>query len=43
MIKILYSEINYGDMTELWYDTKRNNYILIINGKKHIIKGGVRK
>ena len=27
MIKTLYSEINYGDMVELFYDTNKKNYI----------------
>lgn len=37
MIKILYQEINYGDMVELFYDTNKKNYILIINNKKTIV------
>lgn len=37
MIKILYQEINYGDMVELFYDTNNKNYILIINNKKTIL------
>ena len=37
MIKTLYSEINYGDMVELFYDTNKKNYILIINNKKLIL------
>ena len=37
MIKLLYHEINYGDMVELFYDTNNKNYILIINNKKIII------
>lgn len=37
MIKILYQEINYGDMVELFYDTNKKNYILIINNKKIIV------
>lgn len=37
MIKVLYQEINYGDMVELFYDTNKKNYILIINNKKRIL------
>lgn len=37
MIKVLYQEINYGDMVELFYDTNKKNYILIINNKKTIV------
>ena len=37
MIKLLYHEINYGDMVELFYDTNNKNYILIINNKKIIL------
>ena len=37
MIKVLYQEINYGDMVELFYDTNKKNYILIINNKKQIL------
>lgn len=37
MIKLLYQEINYGDMVELFYDTNNKNYILIINNKKIIL------
>lgn len=37
MIKVLYQEINYGDMVELFYDTNNKNYILIINNKKTIV------
>ena len=37
MIKLLYHEINYGDMVELFYDTNNKNYILIINNKKLIL------
>lgn len=40
MIKILYQEINYGDMIELFYDKDKKNYILIINNKKIIINKG---
>lgn len=37
MINVLYQEINYGDMVELFYDTNKKNYILIINNKKTIV------
>lgn len=37
MIKLLYHEINNGDMVELFYDTNNKNYILIINNKKIIL------
>lgn len=37
MIKILYQEINYGDMVELFYDKDNKNYILIINNKRIIL------
>ena len=37
MIKILYQEINYGDMVQLFYDMNNKNYILIINNKKLIL------
>lgn len=37
MIKLLYQEINNGDMVELFYDTNNKNYILIINNKKIIL------
>lgn len=43
MIKTLYSEINYGDMVELFYDTKNKKYILIINNKKQIINNNCEK
>ena len=43
MIKILYNEINYGDMVELFYDTNKKNYILIINNKKQIINNDCEK
>ena len=43
MIKTLYSEINYGDMVELFYDTNKKNYILIINNKKQIINNNCEK
>lgn len=43
MIKILYSEINYGDMVELFYDTNKKKYILIINNKKQIINNNCEK
>ena len=43
MIKILYQEINYGDMVELFYDTNKKNYILIINNKKQIINNNCEK
>ena len=43
MIKTLYSEINYGDMVELFYDTNKKNYILIINNKKQIINNDYKK
>lgn len=33
MINILYQEINFGDMVELFYDKSKKNYILIINNK----------
>ena len=39
MIKIL-EKIPFG--MELFYDTDKNNYIVIVNGKKTIIKGGVK-
>ena len=38
MIKIICQAINYGDMIELFYDTKLKQYIFIKNGKKKIIK-----
>ena len=37
MIKILHKEINNKDMVELFYDTERKKYILIINNVKRII------
>lgn len=37
MINILYSDINHGNMVELFYDKKQKNYILIIDGHKIII------
>lgn len=40
MIKIL-KEIPFE--MELFYDTNKNNYIVIVNGKKTIIKGGILK
>ena len=38
MIKIIHEGFNFYDVVELFYDTERKNYILIINNKKHIIK-----
>lgn len=37
MIKVLYQEINYGDMVELFYDKDNKTYILIINNEKIIL------
>lgn len=39
MIKIL-EKIPFE--MELFYDTDKNNYIVIVNGKKTIIKGGIK-
>lgn len=38
MIKLVYEGYNGYDIIELFYDTNECNYILIINGKKKIIK-----
>lgn len=38
MIKIIYEGYNYGDLIELYYDTKSKNYIFIINGDKKVFK-----
>lgn len=41
MIKILKDSFyNKNDLIELYYDTIQKNYIIIINNKKTIIKGG---
>ena len=38
MIKIIYEGYNYGDLIELYYDTKTKKYIFIINGDKKVFK-----
>jgi hypothetical protein len=38
MIKLIYEGYNGYDIIELFYDKSNCNYILIINGKKKIIK-----
>lgn len=43
MIKILYQEINYNDMVELFYDKSKQNYILIINNNKIILNNKEKK
>ena len=45
MIKTIYSSFNYGDIIELFYDTKNKKYILFINGNKKILsnKGKIQK
>ena len=43
MIKQIFSKYNNYDMIELYYNTNNKDYILIINGKKKIIKKEVVK
>lgn len=37
MVKIIYQGTNNKDIVELFYDTERKKYILIINNIKRII------